>query len=138
MNKNINLLIVDDEEDIRNMLSRHFRFKGYNVVLAENGAQALDIMKQERMEVLITDLEMPEMNGIELLKTVKEKYPTTQKIVITGSVTMNNLLLAIKYGASRCVFKPLNDLRELEEAVKFCDDQLLYWKKKVIELKSLI
>ncbi|MEA1967576.1 MAG: response regulator [Thermodesulfobacteriota bacterium] len=132
------ILIVDDEPEIRKMLSRHFRFQGYAVFEAENGVKALEVLGKNRVEVVITDMMMPEMNGEELLREIKNEYPMVQRVVITGYVKLEFLLSALKYGATTCVFKPLNDLSELEDAVAAAVRHLQHWQKKFKELRGLI
>jgi YesN/AraC family two-component response regulator len=132
-----NILIVDDEEQIRQMLSRHFRFQGYNIFEAENGVKALEVLGKQRIEVVITDMMMPEMNGEQLLRRIRQEYPMVQRIVITGYVKLEFLLSALKYGATTCVFKPLNDLSELEQAVESAIKHLQRWQKKFKALRSL-
>ncbi len=129
------ILIVDDEEEIRDMLSRHFRFLGYLVDTAEDGVAALKIMRKERTEVVISDIKMPNMNGIELLDEIRRGFPMTHVIIITGYVTLENLLAAMRRGADTCIFKPFNDMTELEEAVDNAVANLRMWKQK---LKTLI
>ncbi|MBF0101407.1 MAG: response regulator [Desulfobacterales bacterium] len=132
------ILIVDDEQDIRDMLSRHFRFLGYDVFgTASNGIEALQILKKERVEVVISDLIMPKMNGVDLLKEIKTQYPMVHVIIITGYVTLNNLLTAMRRGADTCIFKPLDDLTELEEAVDHAVNQLKMWQNKLKTLMNM-
>ncbi|SLM32082.1 Response regulator receiver (modular protein) [Desulfamplus magnetovallimortis] len=131
------ILIVDDEIHIQEMLSRNFRFEGYDVMTAGNGQEALDILAEHRIEVVISDINMPIMNGIELLKTIRKEYQMVQVIIITGYVTMTHLLDALRHGAHTCIFKPMDDLKELEEAVKRCIGHLKHWQKKLIELQSI-
>ncbi|VAW19253.1 hypothetical protein MNBD_BACTEROID05-103 [hydrothermal vent metagenome] len=129
------ILVVDDEEDIRALLVRKFKFLGYEVVEAENGKVALEKMNECRFEVVISDISMPEMTGIELLEKIKKEYPMTHFIVMTGYVSMENVLACMRFGADTCVFKPLEDMKELEDAVQRSVDHLKHWQLK---LKSLI
>ncbi len=129
------ILVVDDEENIRDMLKRHFRFIGYEVECAANGKEALDFMNKKRFEVVISDINMPDMDGIELLRAIKHSAPMTHCIMITGYVTMDNVLACMRLGADTCVFKPLEDMAELEEAVKKAVEHLKHWQMK---LKTLI
>ncbi len=130
------ILIVDDEEEIRKTLSRHFQFEGYDVVTAENGVEALEILAEKRMEVVITDIKMPKMSGLELLEEIRKQYPMMRAIVITGYVTMENLLGAMKFQADTCIFKPLHDMTELEDAVSRSIEYLRIWQKKLLELQG--
>lgn len=132
-----NILIVDDEEQIRDMLSRHFRLLGYNVSTANNGKQALEILQEQRIEAVITDIIMPEMDGIELLKKIKEDHSMIRIIVMTGYVTLENALACMRHGAETIVFKPLEDLTEMEEALEHIVEKMKTWQNKLRELRGL-
>ncbi len=129
------ILVVDDEKNIQEMLSRHFRFLGYDVLTASNGREALELMDKKRCDVVITDIKMPVMDGVELIRQVHKQYPMTHVIVITGYVTMENVLACMRHGADTCVYKPLEDLKELEGAVGQAVEHLKHWQEK---LKSLL
>ena len=135
--KKAHILIVDDEKHIQEMISRNFRFEGYSVTTASNGEEALEVLKKHRIEVVISDIKMPVMDGIELLKKIRKDYQMVQVIIITGYVTMTSLLDAFRHGAYTCVFKPIKDMKELEDAVKNCVDYLKHWQKKLLELQSM-
>ncbi|MDY6903066.1 MAG: response regulator [Thermodesulfobacteriota bacterium] len=126
------LLIVDDEPHIREMLTRHLIMAGYEVIAdPANGEEALEILSKKRFEVVITDIMMPRMDGVELLRHIKKEYPMVQVIIITGYVNMENLLAAMRHGASACIFKPIEDMAELEEAVAKAVDHLAQWQQKL-------
>jgi len=129
-----NLLIVDDEKNIRDMLSRHFRFLGYAVTTAADGNAALQYMAEHRFEVVISDISMPVMDGIDLLRQIKKDFPMVHCIMITGYVTMENILACMRLGADTCVFKPLEDLTELESAVSNAVAELKHWQEKMKNL----
>ena len=126
------LLIVDDESRIREMLARHLRLAGYEVNNEPaNGEEALAILARQRIEVVITDIMMPKMDGVELLRRIKKEYPMIQVIIITGYVNMENLLAAMRHGASACIFIPIEDMAELETAVARAVDHLAGWQQKL-------
>lgn len=131
------LLIVDDEEEIREMLSRHFTIMDYEVCTAADGKEAIDIMNKKRVDIIITDLMMPGMNGIDLLEYIHTHIPTVHTISITGYVTLENALNCMRLGADTIVFKPLEDLTELEDAVKAVEGKMLNWQKKLRELRGM-
>ena len=131
------LLIVDDEVEIQNMLSNHFGFMGHDVYTASNGKDALEKMEKERFEVVISDIMMPVMDGIDMLREIKHNYPMTHVIMITGYVTMDNVLACMRLGADTCVFKPLDDMKELEGAVDNAIKSLSNWQKKMKMLKGM-
>ena len=131
------LLIVDDEAEIRDMLSRHFRYLGFQVDTACDGVEAMKKLARARTEVVISDIVVPRMDGVELLRTARQQYPMIRFIMITGYVTMENALACMRHGADTCVFKPLEDLVELEEAVEFAVVWLKQWQKKLKMLQEM-
>ncbi len=131
------LLIVDDEKEIREMLSRHFRMLGYSTTLAGSGAEALSMLAEKSFDVVVSDIMMPGMTGVDLLREISHEYPMTRVIMITGYVTLENALACMRVHADTCVFKPLNDLTELEHAVEKAVEALGQWKKKFLELQGM-
>lgn len=131
------LLIVDDEAEIREMLSRHFRYLGFQVDTAADGVEAMEKLAQARTEVVISDIVMPNMDGVELLRAIQKQYPMLHTIMITGYVTMENALACMRHGADTCVFKPLEDLTELEEAVDSAVNRLKRWQEKLKMLQTM-
>ncbi len=131
------LLIVDDEPEICEMLSRHFRYLGFHVDTASDGIEALEKLAKARTEVVISDIVMPQMDGVELLRTIQQQYPMIHTIMITGYVTLENALACMRHGADTCVFKPLEDLTELEEAVEFAVGRLKRWHEKLRMLQAM-
>jgi len=131
------LLIVDDEKEIREMLARNFRMLGYTTHQAENGKKALDFLEENPVDVLISDIMMPIMDGVTLLREVRNQYPMTHVIMITGYVSLDNALACMRLQADTCIFKPLQDLTELENAVDDAMKQLKTWKQKFLELQGM-
>ncbi len=131
------LLIVDDEEEIREMLSRHFRFIGFEVDLAINGVNALEILATKRIDIVISDIMMPEMDGVTLLQEIRIHYPMVRIIMITGYVTLENALACMRNGAETLVFKPLIELSELDEAVYRTLEILKVWQQKLQDLRGM-
>lgn len=131
------ILIVDDEIEICEMLSRHFRYVGYDVDTAFNGIEAMEKLAENSFQVVISDIVMPKMNGVELLRAVKKQYPMIHIVMITGYVTLENALSCMRLGADTCVFKPLEDLTELEDAVAGAVNVLKQWQEKLKMLKAM-
>ncbi|MCP4631157.1 MAG: response regulator [bacterium] len=103
------LLLVDDEEGIRKVLGISLSDIGYEVFTAENGDQALEIFRQEFPPIVLTDIKMPGMDGIELLQKIKLESPDTEVIMITGHGDMDLAIKSLKYRAIDFVTKPIND-----------------------------
>ena len=86
------ILLVDDEEGIRKVLGIALRDMGYRIIAAENGREALRIYKKECPAIVLTDIKMPDMDGIELLRRIKKINPDTEVIMFTGHGDMLHLL----------------------------------------------
>ncbi len=124
---NFNILIVDDEKDITDSLKRHFKMEDYKVFSTNDPLEAMDIINKNNIKIVISDIAMPELNGIDLLKNIKESNGIIQVIIITGYVTVSNLISCLRSGASDCVFKPFENLDELTHAVKEAEGKLEKW-----------
>ena len=107
--KNVQVLIVDDEPLIRKSLYEIMRIEGYRVQMAETGEAALSILKKERIDVVVTDFQLPKMTGIQLLEEVKRWSPKTEVILVTGYGTIESAVAAMKKGAFDYITKPIND-----------------------------
>jgi DNA-binding NtrC family response regulator len=106
MNKT-KIMIVDDEIEILDIL-KIFLSKDYEVITAENGLEAMKKFSIENPVIIITDINMPHMSGMELLKKIKETSPSTEIILMTGYGTPDVLLEAQLLGAFDCISKPVS------------------------------
>ena len=102
------ILLVDDERDIREVLNLSLSDMGYQVYEAENGDQALGIFKEVLPAIVLTDIKMPGMDGIELLEKVKHENPEAEVIMITGHGDMDLAIKSLKYKATDFITKPIN------------------------------
>jgi len=103
------LLLVDDEEAIVRVLSISLKSDGYTVIPAYSGKEGLEQFEKESPPIVLTDLKMPGMSGIELLRKIKELNPDTEVIVITGHGDMDSAIDALRNGASDFINKPVRD-----------------------------
>ncbi len=101
------ILVVDDEESILQSLSRIFKREGHQVFTAAEGKSGLDMLRKEAVNVLVTDLVMPGMDGSDLLKAAKAVSPETEVVMMTAHGTVENAVEAMKQGAYDFVTKPL-------------------------------
>ncbi|MGH8329451.1 MAG: HD domain-containing phosphohydrolase [Pseudomonas fluorescens] len=110
LNDKPKVLLVDDEESILNSLRRLLRGQPYELLLATSGAQALEIMEQQSIDLVMTDARMPNMDGATLLARIHQLYPTTTRILLTGYADMPTIIKAINEGKiHRYISKPWND-----------------------------
>jgi len=103
------ILLVDDEEGIRKVLGIALSDMGYRVLTAQNGVEALRIFRDDRPPIVLTDIKMPVMDGIELLRRLKQERPDTEVIMITGHGDLDLAIKSVKYEATDFVTKPIND-----------------------------
>jgi two-component system, sensor histidine kinase and response regulator len=119
------VLVVDDEKEIRSFLSKALRrLGGFQVELAESGEEALRKLEKEPFNLVLTDLKMPEMDGLQLIAEIAKSKPETLTIMMTGHGTIDSALEAMKLGASDYITKPLNL------------DEMLLRLQKVLEEKQ--
>ncbi|WP_083676015.1 response regulator [Paenibacillus sp. FSL H8-0548] len=114
--KNYTILVVDDNTSLRSMLNELFTSLGFNVFEAANGAQALELFQQEMPNCVLLDLKMPDRDGIEILRDLRELSQAVPVILITGYADPAQLEEAEKLGISDCFMKPF-DIIELQEEV---------------------
>ena len=103
------ILLIDDEPDILRVLGISLKADGYEVIPALNGAEGIEAFSREKPPIVITDIKMPGMNGIEVLEKIKELDPDTEVIIITGHGDIDNAIESLKYGASDFINKPVRD-----------------------------
>jgi len=111
------ILIVDDEEDVRNLISRALSRAGYEVEVAPDGEGAIEMLSKNYYHVLLTDLKMPGLSGIELIEETKKIHPDVQTIILTGFPSMESAIDAVNLGCAGYLQKPLQDINDVVTAV---------------------
>lgn len=128
------ILVVDDEKEIREFLNKALsRLGGYQVELAESGEEALQKLEKERFDLVLTDLKMPKMDGLQLITEIAKSKPETLTMMMTGHGTIDSALEAMKQGASDYLMKPLN-LDELLLRIR----KVLEEKQRFVRLKDFV
>jgi len=124
--KKVKVLIVDDEAIVRDALNDWLKDIGYEVFTAENGHKALEVIEKEKPGIMITDLVMPGMDGIELMKRAKTQQPNVEVIIITAYASIPTAITAMKEGAYDYIEKP------------FCPERAELLVKKLAEHRELV
>ncbi|MBW1700995.1 MAG: response regulator [Deltaproteobacteria bacterium] len=117
------ILLVDDEEGIRKVLGITLTDIGYEVLSAKNGEEALKLFRKAEPRIVLTDIKMPGIDGIQVLQTIKEERPDTEVIMITGHGDMEMAIQSLKFDATDFVTKPIND-DALEIALKRANEKI--------------
>jgi len=106
------LLLVDDEPNILSALKRLFRQDGYQILIANGGAEGLEVLKEHHVDVIVSDQRMPSMTGVEFLRHAKAKYPDTMRIVLSGYTELQSITDAINEGSIyKFLTKPWDDVQ---------------------------
>jgi len=135
------ILVVDDEESIRTVLTEVLTDDGFRVTQAANGLEALAVLKDVPHSLVISDIKMPEMTGIELLKKIKQTIPATEVIIITSYASLDTAIEALRYGAYDYLFKPFEDIKLISAAAIRAIDKVRLTRQnqrllKVLEQKN--
>lgn len=111
------ILFVDDEESILDIANEYFQQKGYRVVTARNGVEAVDVLVKEKVDCCFTDINMPQMDGLELAEHIREMDNTIPVIVMTGYPSLDTTIRTLKNGVVDFLIKPVN-LSQMELCVR--------------------
>jgi len=112
------VLIIDDEPIVRESISVYFSDSGFTALQAEDGRIGLEVFRDQQPDIVLVDLRMPEIDGLEVLAAVKSEAPDTPIVVISGTGDMQDVLEALHRGAWDFVTKPIQDMAVLEHAVR--------------------
>ena len=125
---NTSILFVDDDEVTRVLAQKYL--SNWNVQLAASAQEALELLNKGNYQIVIVDIMMPDMDGIELLKNIRKTRPLIQVIISTASDDVENLISALEAGACDFLIRPLNR-ENMEEALKRTIEKLDRWKTKM-------
>jgi serine phosphatase RsbU (regulator of sigma subunit) len=112
------ILTIDDEAGIRHNLRAYLDDCGYRTLEAENGTQGIEVFRREQPDVVLCDLRMPGMDGLEVLAHIREQSPDVPVIVVSGVGTLGDVVEALRRGAWDYLTKPIQDMEFLESAVR--------------------
>lgn len=123
------VMVVDDEEKVRKYLSRLLEKRGFTVDTAADGEAALTLLAERDFDVVLLDVLMPGLDGIAVLKEIKQRRPLTEVIILTGNASVNTGVAGMQHGASDYLLKPVNldnlmvCMREALEQRRFRQDK---------------
>jgi DNA-binding NtrC family response regulator len=117
LDKQARILIVDDDENIRRTMTAILEYEGYIVDSAANGKEAIEKTNSSTYNLALLDIRLPDIEGVELLKLMKDSVPRTRKIMVTGYPSMQNAISAVNKRADAYLIKPV-DIEKLLETVK--------------------
>ena len=131
------MMLVDDEERFLSTTQKLLSRKGYDVLTTSSGSESLDILRTHNVHVVILDVKMPWMDGIETLKAIKRNYPLVEVIMLTGHGTVDSAVEGLKSGATDYMTKP-TDVQDLIEKAEeaFSKRQTLEGKIRVAQARS--
>jgi len=119
MPRKAKLLIVDDDEDMLETLSDILQEKGYRTETARTGRKAIKKAKEQFFNIALIDIKLPDVKGIEVLRTFREKHPNMMNIMITAHATLQTAVDALNLGAYAYIMKPV-DPEKLDQMIKKC------------------
>jgi two-component system response regulator HupR/HoxA len=135
MNENWTILFVDDEVRLLRSIERGLLDEPYHLLFAESGKDALTLLEENEVHIIVTDMRMPEMSGLDLLRIVKEKYPHIVRIVLSGYTQVTTLLTAINQGE---IFRFITKPWKMEEEFKAVLRQAVDYHKLQVERNTSV
>jgi DNA-binding NtrC family response regulator len=121
------ILHVDDDQAMLDLVSRSLQNRGYEVVSVVDPTKALEALVDCAARIVILDIDMPNVDGLTLLREIKQRDAGIHVVMLTGLVSMGTILKATSLGAQECVFKPIKDLKDIGEAVDRCFNNIESW-----------
>lgn len=136
MNPQKAILHIDDDPQVTRVVAARLHTHGYEVISLNDSRGALRELMQNQWRVVLLDIDMPGVNGLDLLREIKAYDGGIQVIMLTGVVSMNTLLQSFRFGAEACLFKPLADERPLLEVLKDTFRKIDRWWDTLEELSQ--
>lgn len=125
----IKLLLVDDEPEFLETLEKHLSRREINTSVAEGCKMALDILENQAIDVIVMDVSMPEIDGLQCLKKVKEKWPLVEVVILTGHASVKSGIEGMQGGAFDYCIKPI-ETHELLEKIELAGQKALINRQK--------
>lgn len=133
----VRILVTDDEDSIRTMLMMTLQDAGWSVEGAKNGREAIEKLRQNPAHIVMSDINMPEMTGMELLEAVKKEFPRTEFVVMTSHATLDTAMKAVSLGAYDYLHKPFEDVSVVPKKMEKIAEKILLRQQNQELLKRL-
>lgn len=133
----ISILIVDDEKGIRDSLAAYLKLEEYKAETAQDGWEALDKLRESTFNVVLLDINMPGLDGIDTLQSIKAIDFSIQVIMMTAFSTFEKTMQCMEHGATDYILKPFDNLEEILRLVKISEERLDRWRRNINESISL-
>ena len=131
---NREILHVDDDPQITRLIARQLEAHGYNVKSRNDPAEAINELVHGKRRVVLLDIDMPGMDGLEVLHQIKEYDGGIQVIMLSGVVPVSSALKALRAGAEECFFKPVDDIGSIVETLDRAFQKIDYWWEALKDL----
>lgn len=130
------ILHVDDDPIMLRLVEQKLQAAGYCVITLSNPCGTPQILLENECRVVLLDIDMPDINGIELLQQIKRQDGGIQVVMLTGLMTMNTILESMRYGAEACIFKPIADFAPLLKTLEATFEKVDRWWETLRELQD--
>jgi DNA-binding response OmpR family regulator len=134
MKEKYKVLIVDNEADEALTLKKHLELEGYTADTAKSVAEAFSKVKKEKYHIVLANIAIPEIDGIQLLREIKQYDAMTQVIMMTGNSTMDKILTSLEFGANDYILKPFTSVEYVVTVIEYSLQKLERWRESIIEL----
>jgi len=126
----LKIIIVDDEELILKSMKEYFDNKNkYEIIVFKNPMDALEYIKKDKVHIALLDIQMPEINGIEMLREIKITDPLVQVIMMTAYSSIDRTIMAFELGANDYLIKPFKSMKHVEEIIDLTVGKFQRWKE---------
>ena len=128
------ILIVDEKEQALATLKGHLEQEGYKVETTQSAIDAFKKVKSDKYHIVLIDIEMSEMDGLELLRKIKKYDSMTQIIMMTEHSTMDKILSSLEYGANDYIYEPLKSIEYVLSVIDYSVQKLERWREAIIQI----
>ena len=128
------ILIVDQDEEVISTLRKRLEQDGYKVETAQSAIEAFEKIKSDKYHIVLIDIAMPKIDGVQLLREIKKYDPMTQIIMMTEHSTMDKILSSLEYGANDYVYKPFKSEEYIMDVIGYSVQKLERWREATIQI----